>query len=242
VIRRAALLAACLAAPSAHAETLTLALSSDKVTIASNFAGGDLTVFGAVRGAPADSGRYDLVITTRGPSRTLTVREKAPVAGFWFVRSSRDYPGAPSFLDVQSTRPLGDATEAADREQNRLGLYRNVPGDIADPASAALVRIQESRGLWREDPQGVTFLDPALFRATVRLPPNVPFGTFEVEARLYRQKTLVARAVAPFRVAKAGFEARVADVAERIRFGYGLAAAGLSLLFGWAASAIFRRD
>ncbi|MET0312757.1 MAG: TIGR02186 family protein, partial [Hansschlegelia sp.] len=55
-------------------------------------------------------------------------------------------------------------------------------------------------------------------------------------------KTLVARRTITFRVAKAGFEAKVADVAERIRLGYGVGVAGLALLFGWAASAMFRRD
>ncbi|GLK69822.1 TIGR02186 family protein [Hansschlegelia plantiphila] len=233
--------AACLTASSARSEDLVLALSAQEITIASNFAGGDLTVFGIVKNAPAGGGPYDLIITTTGPAETLAVREKARVAGLWITRSTTDFPYAPTFLSVLSTRPPEESGAGAPPPSERSGLLGHVPGGVS-AAAAALIRIQERRGLWLQDDRGVAFLDPSLFRATVRLPPNVPIGAFEVEARLYSGGSVVARSTVSFRVAKAGFEAGVADVAERLRLGYGLAVAALALLFGWAASAMFRRD
>lgn len=229
-------LALALATP-ARAETLTLALSSEKVTIASNYAGADVTLFGALR--DAGLGPYDIVITTRGPTAALSVREKAPVFGLWLNRSTRVYRDTPVFLSVLSNRPIPSLS--LDPSHEGLGLAASAPGGDGETL-AALIRIQTRRGLWTEDGEGVSFLDRDLFRATVRLPPKTPFGAFDVEARVYDGARLVARTTTGFVVEKAGVEAQIADVAERRRWSYGFATAGLALLFGWAASAMFRRD
>lgn len=239
---RLALVALVALAQPARAEDLLLALSSLDVTIASNWAGSDVTVFGTVR-EPVEGRDYQLVITTRGPAETLVVREKGRVAGLWVTKATSRFPQAPSFLSVLSNAPLGETVEPEERTLARIGLAEHARGAGPTPQAAqeALARLQSERGLWLEDEEGVSF-DPQLFHATVRLPPNTPFGRFEVEGRLYADKTLVARRVVTFHVAKAGFEAKVADVAERIRLGYGVGVACLALLFGWAASAMFRRD
>jgi uncharacterized protein (TIGR02186 family) len=240
--RALGLLALLILSTPARAEDLLLALSSLDVTIASNWAGADVTVFGTVR-EPMPGRAYQLVITTSGPTETLVVHEKGPVAGLWVTKKTSRFPEAPSFLSVLSNAPLDDIADPEERMRARLGLAEYARGDGSAPRAArqALMRLQNERGLWVEDEEGVSF-DPQLFHATVHLPSNTPFGAFEVEGRLYADKTLVARRTISFRVAKAGFEAKVADVAERIRLGYGVGVAGLALLFGWAASAMFRRD
>ena len=70
----------------------------------------------------------------------------------------------------------------------------------------------------------------------------MPFGEFELEARLMQDGKLLAKRTVSFRVAKSGFEAQVAGVSETNRIAYGLAVVALALLFGWLASVIFRRD
>lgn len=255
-MRVTAALVACLCASApARCENLLLALSSQQITIASNYAGSDITLFGAIRpgaaaiGAPGD---WDLVVVAKGPSRTLVVREKERAGPIWVNRTTRRFPRLPSYLAVLSSRPLASIASAEQRARDQLGLlaYASAatpatsglpPPEDAEFASA-LVRLQTGRRLWREDGEGVSFLDASLFRAAIHLPPDVPFGPFEVEARLYSKGTLVARDSITFRVVKAGFEAQVAALADTRRLAYGVFTALLALAFGWTASVMFRRD
>ena len=53
---------------------------------------------------------------------------------------------------------------------------------------------------------------------------------------------VVSRRSSSFEVAKSGFEDQVTAAARDHSLLYGAGIAGLSLLFGWIASVIFRRD
>ena len=53
---------------------------------------------------------------------------------------------------------------------------------------------------------------------------------------------MLVRQSAELEVAKSGFEARIAAVAEQRPLAYGIVAALLALAFGWAATVVFRRD
>lgn len=259
MIARAALAAIGLATgalgPSpAQAEKLLLALSSQQVTIASNYAGGELTLFGAARGEPRQGGgRWEAVVRARGPGRTLQVRRKERVGPFWINGPARAFERAPDFLAVLSSKPLASVAAPEDIASEQLSLAAVADGapaggtrrlDAADDAAfaAALVRRQTARGHWREDGRGVAFLDRDVFRATIHLPPDVAFGAYEVEARLYDRGRLAALETITFRVVKAGFEQKVARFADRERLLYGFGMALLAIAFGWTASAAFRRD
>ncbi|MFD1333583.1 TIGR02186 family protein [Methylopila musalis] len=245
--------AALLTSP-AHAEKLLLALSSQQVTIASNYAGGELTLFGAVRGETRQAGgRFEAVVRARGPGRTLQVRRKERIGPFWINGPARTFERAPDFLAVLSSRPLGTVVGADDIASEQLSLSAAADGapaggtrrvDVTEDAAfvAALVRRQAERGHWREDGRGVAFLDRDVFRASIHLPPDVAFGAYEVEARIYDQGRLAALETITFRVVKAGFEQRVARFADRERLLYGFGMALLAIAFGWTASAAFRRD
>jgi uncharacterized protein (TIGR02186 family) len=244
-----------LAPAPARADGLLLTLSSPKVVIASNFQGGEVTLFGAAvddEGAVRPVTDYDLVVTTRGPAETLTVREKARSHGLWLNRSGREFREVPYFLNVLSSRPLDEIADFRRRKEAALGLDAVAARGLSKEAAplkgddakfaGALRRLQERRLLWREDGSGVEFVGSSLFKGTITLPPNVPFGDFSIEARLMRGGETVATGSAVFRVVKDGFEARVAELAETSRAAYGAATVALALLFGWLASVIFRRD
>jgi uncharacterized protein (TIGR02186 family) len=242
--------AALFGAAPASADDLVLTLSSQEIRIAPNYQGGEITLFGAALdrdGEVAERGSYDLVVTARGPAETFAVREKAPTFGLWFNRGSRDFAHVPAFLSVLSNRPLNEIADPATRLRDRIGLAAALargPASAGEEAkfAAALIRVQQRHGLWSEDPAGIGFVGAALFKGTVRLPPTVPFGEFEVEARLMRDGRTIDRETIAFRVVKHGFEARVAELAATSRLAYGGAAVALALLFGWLASVIFRRD
>jgi uncharacterized protein (TIGR02186 family) len=246
----ALLLLALLPAPGS-AETLVTSVSTPRVAIQSNFAGADVVVFGGIQRETglATHGRYDVVITVRGPSGPLDVREKARVAGIWINRERRRYDDVPSFLALASTRPLTAIAEPAMIDKFRLSL------DAAmDPAGAAtadeadrtfrtaLLRLKQGAGLYREQPQGVTFLSDDLFRATVALPANVPLGIYQVETRLLIDGVVVTGQRASLEVIKTGFEDNVAEWARGQSIAYGLFTVAMALGLGWLATVVFRRD
>lgn len=240
---------------TARADGLLLSLSSREITIASNYQGAEVTLFGAAldkAGRVLPPGDYDIVAVARGPAETVAVREKARTAGLWVNRENRRFRDAPSYLFVLSNRPLAEIADVAARTRDDLGLDVSAarrlrgaksPPDARDMAFvSALTRLQEKRGLWGETPGGIAFIGPSLFQGAFRLPAKVPLGRFEVEARLMRKGETLARETITFHVVKAGFEARLAELADTQRLAYGSVTVALALLLGWLASVIFRRD
>ena len=84
--------------------------------------------------------------------------------------------------------------------------------------------------------------DAVLYRAHILIPARVPVGTYTAETFLIQDGRVIAGAPREIRIEKFGFERFVAQAAQRWSLAYGLAAVALSLLLGWAASAIFRRS
>jgi uncharacterized protein (TIGR02186 family) len=88
----------------------------------------------------------------------------------------------------------------------------------------------------------VTFLTPALFRASIPLPAEVPVGTYEVDVKLFADGAMIARTASAFEIVKVGFERFIAGSAADHGILYGFATAAMALMTGWFASVVFRRD
>jgi uncharacterized protein (TIGR02186 family) len=241
-----------LAAAPAGAETLIAALSTHRISIASNYTGDQLTVFGLVERDGRSAARgdpYDIIVTVRGPQRMLIVREKERVGPIWINRSQRRFPDRSVFLAISASRPLGEilSSEAARRE--RIGLANAQRSQLGFDLDFdlgryrdALIRILEGKQLYALDERGVTFLSPALFSAPIKVPAIAPTGPYEVEVALYAGGAVLARQTTNFEVVKTGVEQSLASAAHDRPLFYGMATAGLALLFGWLATVIFRRD
>jgi uncharacterized protein (TIGR02186 family) len=239
----------------AAAERLVASLSRHRVMVTSNFVGEELVLFGGIEQDSASRPRrsgYDIVVTVTGPRQSVITFRKARVAGIWVNADSREFENAPAYLAVLSNRPLDAITNAETLRRLQLGLD-NIPlpqrasVDIADSASddpfrLAFIKIKTDHGLYREVSNGVTFLAPALFRASIPLPAEVPIGTYEVDVRLFADGAQIARTPAPFEVYKSGFEQVVTNAARDHGLLYGLATALMAILTGWFASVVFRRD
>ena len=250
------LMLGALASPaSAVGERLVVSLSDHRVMVTSSFVGEEIVLFGGVEqeGAsrPPRSG-YDIVVTVSGPRQTTVTFRKERMLGIWVNADSRVFEEAPSYLAVLSNRPLDAIASSETLRRLQLGLD-NIPlpqtasVNIAaagsdDPFRLALIRIKSSRGLYREVSNGVTFLAPALFRATIPLPAEVQIGDYEVDVRLFADGAQIARAPAPFEVYKSGFEQVVTAAARDHGVLYGLATAMMALATGWFAAVVFRRD
>jgi uncharacterized protein (TIGR02186 family) len=110
------------------------------------------------------------------------------------------------------------------------------------PFRDALYRLKAEEGLYVEDPRGVTFLTPDIFRAGIPLPATAPPGNYDVEVMLFADTVILARTITHFELVKSGFEQQVGEMARDWSAFYGLATAAIAIFFGWIASVIFRRD
>jgi uncharacterized protein (TIGR02186 family) len=243
-----------MAAP-AHAERLVTSLSNYRVSIASNFTGADLVLFGTVDrdgSTVPRRGGYDLVVTVIGPRQNVVTWRKDRVLGIWVNAESRTFVDAPSYLAMLTNRAI-DMIAAPERQRrlqiglNNVLLPQEIGPDVADvvredPFRMAFVRLRTEQGLYMERTNAATFLTPTLFRAAIPLPADAPIGTYEVDVKVLADGTLVARERTAFELYKVGFEQIVANAARYHGLPYGLATAGLALFVGWLASVVFRRD
>lgn len=251
-----ALAAFALAVPSApaRAERLVTSLSNYRISIASNFTGADLVLFGTIDrdGAPARRGGYDIVVTVVGPRQTVTTWRKDRVLGVWVNAESRTFVDAPVYLAMLANRPFEAIASAEVQRRQQIGinnflLPQDIGGDVGevvrdDPYRMAFVRLRMERGLYVESSNAVTFLTPTLFRTAIPLPADAPIGTYEVDVKLFADGAMVAREHSAFELYKVGLEQVVATSARNHGLLYGLTTAGLALFVGWLASVVFRRD
>jgi uncharacterized protein (TIGR02186 family) len=251
----AALALVAAVAQPVRAERLIVSVSNHRVTVTPNYSGEELVLFGSVEkdaSTPAARTAYDLAVTISGPRADMVTRRKERKFGIWINSDYRQFLQVPGYLALFANRPFDAiaSPEVARRQQLGLDnvlLTQRVGTDYADvvPNDAfrrAFLRLQEQRGLYREDTTAVTFLTPTLFRAGIPLPAQVPIGTYQIEIKLFSDGALVTRTDTAFEIDKVGFEQFVATTARQNGFAYGLVTAAMALMTGWMASVVFRRD
>ncbi|AZO64564.1 MAG: TIGR02186 family protein [Mesorhizobium sp.] len=235
------------------AENIQIGLSTDHVSITAGFSGADLTIFGSLENADplvARQGRYDIIVVLEGPARPVVVRRKDRVLGIWINLESETFENVPVSYSVATTRPLQDVTDPNSYKQLSLGaanLYMQPADDDDSPATieeftAALRERKTATGLYSENVGGVQFLSQNLFRATVRLAPNVPVGTHKARAFLFKSGLFIKESSAQLEIRKSGFEQSIFRVAHDYSFLYGIFAVSLAMLTGWLGRLVFRKD
>jgi uncharacterized protein (TIGR02186 family) len=240
------------AAPAPQ-EGLEIGISTDEIAVQSNFAGADITIFGAITRADPlllALGKYDVVVTLEGPESATTVRRKERVFGIWINRHSVEFQPIPTSYSISSTRPIREIADEAVLQRYSIGAA-NLP---LSPASAtspdvdvnefrqALRRLKRENGLYQRDYRGVDFVSSSLFKASVRLPANIPVGQHVVHAYLFKNDEFVTEKELTLHVAKTGIEQYINYVAHEQPLLYGLFAVFLASIAGWLGSVVFRRD
>jgi len=239
----------------ASAERLVSSLSNHRVMVTSNFTGDEVVLFGGIEqdaNSKPRRGGYDIVATVTGPRQTLVTFRKSRVLGIWINTDSRIFENVPVYLAVLANRPLDDIASPETLQRLQLGLgnfplpQRASGGGVDtfgdDPFRAAFLKLRIDASLYREVSNGVTFLTPALFRASIPLPATVPVGNYEVDVRLFVDGAPIARTQSALEVYKAGFEQVVSSAARNPGLLYGIMTAMMALATGWFASVVFRRD
>jgi uncharacterized protein (TIGR02186 family) len=254
LIRLAAAVLITGCAPAA-AERLVTSLSEHRVMVTSSFTGSEVVLFGGIErdtGVLPLRGNYDIAVTVLGPRQNIVTFRKERVLGIWVNYESRVFENVPSYLAVLTNRPLQAITNAETLRRLQLGLDDIAlpqrlapigPDDVPGPTfRQAFLMLQEEQGLYRQESNGVTFLTPALFQASIPLPANVPTGTYEIDVKLFADGAMIARTPSALEIYKAGFEQFVTSSAQTHGLLYGLATAMMAILTGWFASVVFRRD
>jgi uncharacterized protein (TIGR02186 family) len=254
VICAAASLLFALSALPAGAERLVSSLSSHVVKITSNFTGVELTLFGTVENDQAAGPRdgYDIVVTVTGPRESAVARRKQRIFGVWINAQSRTFVDVPSYLEVLATRPFESIADAETLRREQVGvanisLPQQIGPDIADVIPndqfrQAFVRIKHDRQLYGEITNGVTFLTPTLYRASISVPAEAPVGNYDVDVKLFADGAVIARTSSAFELVTVGVERFIANAAVDYGLAYGVATAMMAVMTGWFASIVFRRD
>lgn len=235
-------------------ETFEIGLSTDTISVGTNFGGAQFVVFGALDNADARiqrQGRYDIVVVLEGPRRNLVVREKQRTFGLWINRGSEQFAEVPISYSLAATRPLRDIAPAETLRQFGLGLANMPARQSAAPAwrlaereeyAAALRRLKANAGLFQEVSGAIEFVSPTLFRASLRLPADLPVGRHVAKAYLFREGVFLRERQEDLWVVKTGFENRISAFAANNGTLYGLFAVALAVLTGWFGRVLFKRD
>jgi uncharacterized protein (TIGR02186 family) len=235
-------------------EDMEIGTSTSEIAITSDFAGADLTIFGALSNTDQlllAIGQYDIVVVLEGPRENATVRRKERVFGIWINTHSMTFERVPQAYSLSSTRAIDNITTPLELNDHGIGMD-HIPltpiGFVSNNASDltefrdAFRRLQESGGLYVRDPAGVRFVSSSLFRATLRLPADVPNGVHTVHAYLFKSGKFVTEKTLPLRVIKTGIEQTITDAAHERPIAYGCFSVLLAVITGWTASFVFRKN
>jgi len=239
--------------PSA-AEHIVASLSTHRVVVTTSFTGTDLVLFGTIERdgtTVSRPGTYDIVAGVTGPRQTIVMRRKERILGVTVNGEARIFE-VPTYFAILSSRSTATVTSPDTIRQLHIGagdLPMRPPddGDVVDagsqdPYRAALQTLRKQQRLYVESPNGVTFLTPSLFRASIPIPAGVPVGTYGVEVGLFTDGVLIARTTTAIEIVKEGFGQFVVTAARDHGLAYGLASAAMALMTGWLASIVFRRN
>jgi uncharacterized protein (TIGR02186 family) len=226
-------------------------VSQREVDIHYSFTGAELLLFGAILypGGKVPDGRTDIAVVLKGPPQSILVREKQKLVGLvWANAGAARFRSAPAFYAIASSRPLGDLVDERTAAIYELGLgsIHLSPAGGIDPSTAnrfetGFVDLRARGGLFVRQASGVEITRGVLYRARLSIPPRVPDGRYTAETFLIRDGKVIAAATRTIAVRKQGFERIVAGSAQNRPIAYGIFAVILSVGFGWAAGALFRR-
>ena len=234
-------------------ENLDIGISTEEIAITSDFTGADITIFGAIDRADPNllaQGKYDIVVALEGPKDNTTVLKKERVFGIWINRHSMTFELVPSSYSMSSTRDVEKIAAPDILNSTGVGLnhirltplgYFGDGRDLGEFREAFLGR-KEIDGLYQRDPGGVQFISSSLFKASVRLPANIPNGVHIVRAHLFRDGQPVQEKALQLRIVKTGLEQMITRAAYDTPLFYGIFAVFLAVVTGWIASVVFRKD
>lgn len=238
-------LALALLAPPAAAEQLVAELSARQVSIASNFAGDSISLFGVVERddqSVSRAGAYEVIVVVRGPPKSLLVQRKERRLGVWINAAGESFGALPSYYGLLASRGAAPLVTDDAGPAHTLSLARLGAGDGSrEEMRAAIARRRMAEGLYVEDLDAVEMLTNTFFRTEIPLPSVVADGAYDVAIYLYADGIPLDALELAFLVQKVGFEQRVFELSRSEPLLYGLGAVVLGLVTGYVGGVVFRR-
>lgn len=239
------------ASPAPREPRLVPEVSNNQIEIRYSFSGEELLLYGAIiypDGRTPD-GVSDIAVVIKGPLERIVVREKEKVFGIWMNVGRTRFRSVPAFYAVASSRPLSQIVDERTAAIYELGVGNlqlspggGSPTEDMRRFESGLIDLRRRAGLFAEDAAGVKITGDVLYTARIDIPARVPVGSYTAETFLIRDKQVIAVAEREIRIEKLGFEGFVARAAQRWSFTYGICAVAISLLLGWAGSALLSRQ
>lgn len=236
----------------AGAQKLVSTVSNDEVSIASNFVGEKLTLFGNIEpevGATQKfvEGPFQVIIVVTGPLQDRVARLSQQRFGVWMNADQVAFENFPSFYHVLASGKLTDITDEATLWELNI-MPESQTRITAQPSTAdearfgrELVRLMTNQGYFGVNELGVVFRSNTLYSAQVNIPSDVAPGPFLTHTYVFRNGELIAERSEGFSVRKIGFERFLALAAQQQPLLYGLVCVALALFTGWLGGVVFRR-
>ena len=237
-------------------ETVQADVSARSVAVTSSFSGTEIVVFGAVnnsRQANAEANYYDIVVVVEGTPTRLIARKKSRIWPVWLNTTWITFESVPSYYAIASTRPLDEVADPIVLRDNDIGFeyVRMTPvkgweggvttADLED-YKTAIIDLKQRERLYFESQTGVAFIGPSLFRATIKLPANVPVGPLVARVHLFREGRLLHSIPAGVMLNREGVERELHGFAFSYPLLYGLVTVLLSVAGGLVATELFKRS
>lgn len=226
----------------AHAK-LTIDISEPNLEISTGFTGDTLTLFGT------SDPKGDIVILLKGPQRDTTIRRKIDIMGLWIHANAVEFKNVHGYYNVASSKPIADIASPDIRTQHRMGInsliYKtddNIKREKKNRFQEALIQNKQLQGLYALTPNAVEYLNDSLFKTRIHMPANVPLGSYEIEAFLFKDGKLIDQTSHPFTIKQVGLAAMVHDFANDKPFQYGLSVILIAILSSFLAVLLLRRE
>lgn len=242
------LLAFLVTSAAAYAEEVVLGLSSDQVSINTNFDGSEILIFGAIkREVPIPDGKpVQVIVTVAGPSLPITVRRKEKKLGIWVNTDAVEVDSAPSFYAISTSTLLGLSLSDTEDLRYKISIPRAIrsvgaPMNIKNPRAFtdALIRIKKRSNQYQLVEGEVSVDEQTLFRTAIKLPAALTEGDYQARIFLTRDGKVISEYDTSIYVRKVGMERWLFRLSRDNAMIYGLMSLAIAIIAGWGASAIF---
>jgi uncharacterized protein (TIGR02186 family) len=236
-------------------ERVEVDVSTRTVAVTSVFSGTEIIIFGTVvnsRQVSAESGFYDIIVVLEGKGAPSTVRLKSNVGGLWVNTKAVRFDALPLYSALASTRPIDEISDPRLLAVLDIGFGRarmtagrrstTLSAEELDTYKSAAIRLKQKDGLYVRDDYSVAFIGPALFRASIKLPANIPVGPLDARVFLFREGQLLAIQPARVTVERQGLDRLLFDFAFEHPVWYGIIAVLFAASAGLVGSVLFQRQ
>jgi uncharacterized protein (TIGR02186 family) len=243
------LIALLILALPARAEEVVLGLSSDSVSISTNFDGSEILIYGAIKRKEAipEGSPLQVIVAVVGPSQPLTVRRKDRRFGIWVNTEAVEVDAAPSFYAIATSAPWTEVLSDTEDLRHKVSIPRAIrsvgaPMTVNDSQSfsEAVIRIRSANGLYQLNEGSVDLRQQTLFSTRIAMPANLTEGDYATRILLTRGGEVVGQYQTAIDVRKVGLERWLFSLSREQPLLYGLMSLAIAIAAGWGASAAFR--